>query len=140
MATVVAQATPTCCGKNVGGECVCGMFRSLPLTRAHPGHHSHETNFFTLHTAKQATCSCGKQSALHCTCEKAPTENTVVGARCSCRARPAGQCNCDNAAKENAAVSGSTCECGARAAGSCTCERAAGGASNPNETDFTTQK
>lgn len=34
--------------------------------------------------AKEATCSCGKQSALHCNCEKAATENKLVGARCSC--------------------------------------------------------
>lgn len=35
--------------------------------------------------AEKATCSCGKQSAMNCTCEKKATENTVAGARCSCR-------------------------------------------------------
>lgn len=47
----------TCCGRS-GEACVC---------------------------ATQAKCSCGKQSALECNCEKAKTENTVAGARCSCR-------------------------------------------------------
>ena len=50
----------TCCGRS-GQECVC---------------------------ASKAKCSCGKQSALNCTCEKASTENTVVGPRCSCRKPP----------------------------------------------------
>jgi hypothetical protein len=68
--------------------------------------------------AKQATCSCGKQSALHCDCAQAGTENAIRGARCSCRARPAGQCTCDRAATENQPLSdGSTCSCGARPAG-----------------------
>ncbi|KAI1303853.1 hypothetical protein F5Y03DRAFT_359273 [Xylaria venustula] len=114
MATEVTQATPTCCGKSSGNECI---------------------------TAKQATCSCGNKSALHCTCQRAETENSLSGARCSCRARPAGQCTCENAAKENTAPSGSTCECGSRPAGSCTCERAAADDKpNPNEIDFTTRK
>jgi hypothetical protein len=50
----------TCCGRS-GGECVC---------------------------AAQAMCSCGKQSALHCTCEKATTENVLAGPRCSCSMSP----------------------------------------------------
>lgn len=93
-------------------------------------------------TAKQATCSCGKQSALNCTCEKAPYENKLSGARCSCRARPAGECNCDRASKENEPVSGSTCACGVRPADACTCDKSTSGgdAANPNEIDFTTKK
>lgn len=70
-------------------------------------------------TAQKATCSCGEQSALHCTCAKANTENVLEGPRCSCRARPAGQCTCDRASTENAPVSGSTCQCGARPASKC---------------------
>ncbi|TRX92094.1 hypothetical protein FHL15_006961 [Xylaria flabelliformis] len=135
MATEVTKATPTCCGKNSGSECVCGksqnIFFSLPV---------YSGADISRPTAKQATCSCGKQSALHCTCQKAAAENALGGARCSCRARPAGQCTCENAAKENIAPTGSTCECGSRPAGSCTCERAAAGASYPNEIDFTTTK
>jgi hypothetical protein len=53
-------------------------------------------------TAKQAKCSCGKNAALACTCEKSTTENIVAGPRCSCRARPAGECTCDRSATENA--------------------------------------
>ncbi|KAM7215238.1 hypothetical protein V8F06_009376 [Rhypophila decipiens] len=67
-----------------------------------------------------ATCSCGKQSALHCTCDKATSENSVFGPRCSCRARPAGECTCERAATENAnpiAVGVSACACGVRPAG-----------------------
>lgn len=48
----------TCCKTNPSGGCVC---------------------------AAQAKCSCGKESALHCTCNKSTTENTIQGARCSCR-------------------------------------------------------
>lgn len=69
-------------------------------------------------TAKQATCSCGKQSALHCTCAKSTTENKVDGARCSCRARPAGQCTCDRASTENQKPA-DPCACGVRPAGTC---------------------
>ena len=69
-------------------------------------------------TAQQATCSCGKQSALHCTCDKAASENAVEGARCSCRARPAGDCTCDRAATENKKPdAASACACGVRPAG-----------------------
>jgi hypothetical protein len=67
--------------------------------------------------AQQATCSCGKKSALYCNCEKAKEENAVSGARCSCRARPAGECTCDRAATENAKPAGSLCSCGKRGAG-----------------------
>lgn len=35
--------------------------------------------------AQKATCTCGKQSAMHCTCDKKSSENSVHGARCSCR-------------------------------------------------------
>ncbi|KAL6852285.1 hypothetical protein ACO1O0_006826 [Amphichorda felina] len=102
----------TCCGKgNV--ECAC---------------------------AKQATCSCGQHSALHCTCAKADEENQISGPRCSCRTRPAGQCTCDRAPTENATVVGSKCQCGSRPAGACTCEKAGDGGYNPaNEIDFTTK-
>ncbi|CAI4213436.1 unnamed protein product [Parascedosporium putredinis] len=84
--------------------------------------------------AEQATCSCGKQSALHCTCDKAPAENSITGPSCSCGARPVGKCTCANAASENQKPAGSTCSCGARPAGSCTCHNTA------NEIDFTTKK
>jgi hypothetical protein len=85
--------------------------------------------------ASQAKCSCGQQSALHCTCGKAESENKIEGPRCSCRkflamshwyipiltsnlgARPAGACTCDRAATENSTPSGSLCSCGARPAG-----------------------
>lgn len=55
MSTTTAAVPATCCGRE--GGCIC---------------------------AKEATCSCGKQPALHCTCEKAQTENKTQGARCSC--------------------------------------------------------
>ncbi|KAF2473365.1 uncharacterized protein BDR25DRAFT_282856 [Lindgomyces ingoldianus] len=75
----------TCCGRN-NGECVC---------------------------AKEATCSCGKQPALQCTCEKAATENKIAG---------------------------STCACGKRPETACTCGKASASASSELETDFTTKK
>ncbi|KAF1959793.1 hypothetical protein CC80DRAFT_489879 [Byssothecium circinans] len=75
----------TCCGRN-NGECVC---------------------------AQEAKCSCGKQPALQCTCDKAATENKLPT---------------------------STCACGKRAENSCTCGRASDGGSSALETDFTTQK
>ncbi|KAK4133675.1 hypothetical protein BT67DRAFT_382285, partial [Trichocladium antarcticum] len=92
--------------------------------------------------AQQATCSCGKQPALHCNCTQATAENAVAGARCSCRARPAGHCTCARADVENSKPEGSTCECGSRPADACTCEKAADGGYTPgaNETDFTTRK
>lgn len=87
--------------------------------------------------AAQAKCSCGKESALHCTCNKAATENATSGARCSCSmspilkfvaiggmmaltppgSRPAGQCTCERAVTENHPVTGATCPCGKRGAG-----------------------
>ncbi|KAI9151493.1 Proline iminopeptidase [Paramyrothecium foliicola] len=103
----------TCCGKD-NVECAC---------------------------AKQATCSCGQKSAMHCTCDKASSENKVEGPRCSCRARPAGECTCDRAATENTKPAGATCQCGARPVDACTCEKAADGGFNPaNEVDFTNLK
>ncbi|OAL00497.1 hypothetical protein IQ06DRAFT_293824 [Phaeosphaeriaceae sp. SRC1lsM3a] len=75
----------TCCGRN-NGECVC---------------------------AKEATCSCGKQPALQCTCEKATTENKLPT---------------------------STCACGKRAEDSCTCGRSENNGSSALETDFTSKK
>ncbi|OAL49632.1 hypothetical protein IQ07DRAFT_588179 [Pyrenochaeta sp. DS3sAY3a] len=75
----------TCCGRNTG-ECVC---------------------------AKEATCSCGKQPALQCTCAKSATENKLPT---------------------------STCACGKRAEGSCTCSRSEDNGSSALETDFTTKK
>ncbi|KAH7400772.1 hypothetical protein DE146DRAFT_653939 [Phaeosphaeria sp. MPI-PUGE-AT-0046c] len=53
----------TCCGRN-NGECVC---------------------------AKEATCSCGKQPALQCTCEKATTENKLPTSTCACGKRAEGE-------------------------------------------------
>lgn len=77
----------TCCGRNNGAECVC---------------------------AKEATCSCGKQPALQCNCNKAADENKLPG---------------------------NTCVCGKRAEGSCTCGRTdSNNGSSALETDFTTQK
>ncbi|KAL4812598.1 hypothetical protein BDW67DRAFT_169807 [Aspergillus spinulosporus] len=102
----------TCCKTNPSGGCVC---------------------------AAQARCSCGKESALHCTCNKAPSENSIHGARCSCRARPAGQCTCERAASENNPVKGQTCPCGKRPEASCTCEKAEA-VESALETDFTTTK
>ncbi|KAF2852898.1 hypothetical protein T440DRAFT_22445 [Plenodomus tracheiphilus IPT5] len=74
-----------CCGRN-NGECVC---------------------------AKEATCSCGKQPALQCTCDKAVTENKLPS---------------------------SSCACGKRAQDACTCSRAENNGSSNLETDFTTKK
>lgn len=56
----VTMAIPasTCCKTTQGAGCVC---------------------------AAQAKCSCGKESALHCTCSKAASENEISGPRCSCR-------------------------------------------------------
>lgn len=67
-------------------------------------------------TAQKATCSCGKQPALSCTCDKAATENV----------KP----------------TGSTCACGLRPAGACTCDKTGvtGGSNSANEIDFTTKK
>ncbi|KAH8732484.1 hypothetical protein GQ44DRAFT_821753 [Phaeosphaeriaceae sp. PMI808] len=76
----------TCCGRNNGGDCVC---------------------------AKEATCSCGKQPALQCTCDKAATENKLPT---------------------------STCACGKRAQDSCTCGRSESNGSSALETDYTTKK
>ncbi|TAQ90585.1 hypothetical protein B7494_g1119 [Chlorociboria aeruginascens] len=67
-------------------------------------------------TSSQAKCSCGENSALHCTCAKSAEENKIEGPRCSCRARRAGECTCDRASTENATPSGSLCDCGARPA------------------------
>lgn len=47
----------TCCNMSKDGGCVC---------------------------AAQAKCSCGKQTAGHCTCDKAASENNITGPRCSC--------------------------------------------------------
>lgn len=66
---------------------------------------------------QQATCSCGKQSALNCTCSAAPAENTITGPTCSCGARPVGKCTCNNASSENESPKGPTCMCGARPCG-----------------------
>lgn len=54
----MVHPTTTCCKTSQDGSCVC---------------------------AAQAKCSCGQQSALHCSCNKASSENTVSGPRCSCR-------------------------------------------------------
>ncbi|QDS75225.1 hypothetical protein FKW77_000332 [Venturia effusa] len=82
---MTSVAPKNCCGRSTGGDCVC---------------------------AAEAKCSCGKQSALHCTCEKASTENVVP-------ANP--------------------CACGQRAADACTCGRASEGTTSANEIDFTTK-
>lgn len=133
MSAPTAAVPATCCGRE--GGCVC---------------------------AKEATCSCGKQPALHCTCEKAATENKVEGARCSCNQRAAGACTCSRSSQENAKPTGSTCACGKRSKGefysayqslsrrdlltllpvdSCSCNgtEAGAGGDYPHETDFTTK-
>ena len=56
-APTAAIPPATCCGRKDGGGCVC---------------------------AQEARCSCGKQPAMQCNCERAATENKVVGAACSC--------------------------------------------------------
>ncbi|KAL8381616.1 hypothetical protein RB595_005751 [Gaeumannomyces hyphopodioides] len=131
-----SQKASTCCGKS--DVCVCGK---SPLWPCQPLKDATDMSCAPC-PATQAKCSCGKQSALHCTCEKAATENSVSGARCSCRARPAGECNCERAGSENVRPTGSACACGSRPADACTCEK--GGASGvydpANETDFTTKK
>ncbi|KAF1828683.1 hypothetical protein BDW02DRAFT_537749 [Decorospora gaudefroyi] len=55
-----------CCARN-NGTCVC---------------------------AQEATCSCGKQPALQCTCEKAATENKLPSdaSACACGKRAEGTC------------------------------------------------
>ncbi len=102
------MTVPTsCCGRS-GQSCVC---------------------------ASKAKCSCGKQSALHCNCEKAKTENVVAGARCSCRKPTSyphaqssrifvstfGSCLCKD---HNMPILTSPFYEGARPAGQCTCDRA----------------
>lgn len=54
--------------------------------------------------AQKATCSCGKQSALHCDCNRQATENSTAGDRCSCGQRPAGECTCDSNANAASAL------------------------------------
>ncbi|ODV68579.1 hypothetical protein HYPBUDRAFT_134879 [Hyphopichia burtonii NRRL Y-1933] len=46
--------------------------------------------------AKKSTCSCGKEAALHCTCEKAAVENVTPAASdaCACGKRAKGSCTC----------------------------------------------
>ncbi|GKT49574.1 uncharacterized protein ColSpa_09755 [Colletotrichum spaethianum] len=158
----------TCCGKSA--ECVCGMY-SLPTSpfvsnlenlssmrqqqlvlllgdiyTHFRSQHNYQNNYkltdLSSRSAQQAKCSCGQQSALHCTCSKASTENSVAGPRCSCRARPAGECTCDRASTENTKPAGETCACGVRPANACTCDKASDGSFNPSEheTDFTTRR
>ncbi|CAG8908954.1 unnamed protein product [Penicillium egyptiacum] len=128
----MVHPTTTCCKTSQDGSCVC---------------------------AAQAKCSCGQQSALHCSCNKASSENTVSGPRCSCRmwfhysdnleetygvyiniiktgSRPAGQCTCERSVTENKPIAGETCACGSRPQASCTCERAAA-VDSALEVDFT---
>ncbi|KAI4613061.1 uncharacterized protein J4E88_001854 [Alternaria novae-zelandiae] len=76
-----------CCGRN-NGTCVC---------------------------AQEAKCSCGKQPALQCTCDKAATENKLP-------------------------TDSSACACGKRTEDACNCGRAENNGSSSLETDFTTSK
>ncbi|KAM3119363.1 hypothetical protein RJF_2624 [Candidozyma auris] len=62
--------------------------------------------------AKRSTCSCGKQAALHCNCEKASTENVVP-------------------------PSDSSCACGKRLKNKCTCGVSEDACHREGETDFT---
>ncbi|KAI1324745.1 hypothetical protein F5Y16DRAFT_380271 [Xylariaceae sp. FL0255] len=105
---MTTPATKDCCGGKNAGDCACGeCFPCLPsyLLGDNLANNKHMT-------AKQATCSCGKNSALQCSCAKAATENDTSGDRCQCGKRRAGQCTCGNQQS----------------------------ATNPNETDFTTKK
>ncbi|KAF1814723.1 copper resistance protein Crd2 [Eremomyces bilateralis CBS 781.70] len=113
MPAPIATAPPACCHRtNAGSGCIC---------------------------AAEATCSCGKQPALHCNCEKRVAENAVSGATCSCGRREAGHCTCKRSDKENT-VPSSTCACGKRAQDSCTCGGTELGGSTAEEIDFTTTK
>lgn len=104
----ITMTNPTsCCGKS-GQGCVWYV-TFFPFPRRE------RTN--PQASASQAKCSCGEKSALHCSCDKATTENAVTGARCSCRARPAGACTCDRAKTENSTPSGDLCSCGSRPSG-----------------------
>ncbi|QQK39919.1 copper resistance protein Crd2 [Penicillium digitatum] len=105
----MVHPTITCCKITKDGSCVC---------------------------AAQAKCSCGQQSALHCSCNRASSENVVSGPRCSCRSRPAGQCTCERSVTENQTITGETCACGSRPQASCTCEKAAA-FDSALEVDFT---
>ncbi len=104
----LTMTVPTsCCGRS-GQSCVC---------------------------ASKAKCSCGKQSALHCNCEKAKTENVVAGARCSCR-KPTFHPHAQSPRilvstfglllykDHNVFILTSLLYIGARPAGQCTCDRA----------------
>ena len=105
----LTMTVPTsCCGRS-GQSCVC---------------------------ASKAKCSCGKQSALHCNCEKAKTENVVGGARCSCRKPishsqaqlfriPLSTYGVYLGKVLNVIMLTSLLYIGARPAGQCTCDRAA---------------
>ncbi|GKT65735.1 hypothetical protein ColTof4_03499 [Colletotrichum tofieldiae] len=136
----------TCCGKSA--ECVCVSTHILLVENFHITFARNTTIqkkyklTYLSRSAQQAKCSCGEKSALHCTCSKASTENSVAGPRCSCRARPAGECTCDRASTENTKPDGEACACGARPANACTCDKAPDGSYNPSEheTDFTTRR
>ena len=73
---------------------------------------------FTTTKATNATCSCGRAAAGHCTCDKSAVENQPLVGKpsCTCGKRAAGTCTCERAAQENGLVSGTTCSCGARPA------------------------
>ncbi|KDN64590.1 hypothetical protein CSUB01_08607 [Colletotrichum sublineola] len=103
---------------------------------------NYKLTYLSSRSAQQAKCSCGQKPALHCSCDKASTENSVTGPRCSCRARPAGECTCERASTENTKPAGETCACGVRPADACTCDKAVDGSFNPSEheTDFTTRR
>lgn len=60
--------------------------------------------------ASKSTCSCGKQSALHCNCEKAPVENAVPpkNEACLCGKRQKGHCTCGISELACAAKDGET--------------------------------
>ncbi|KAF2426256.1 hypothetical protein EJ08DRAFT_638055 [Tothia fuscella] len=79
-----------CCGRTDGAGCVC---------------------------AAEAKCSCGKNAAMHCNCEKSSTENVVPTEACSCGLRAKGSCTCSRSDKKEANA----------------------GDAEGNEVDFTTQ-
>lgn len=44
--------------------------------------------------AAKATCSCGKQPALKCNCDKANVENAIPTNACACGKRASSACTC----------------------------------------------
>ena len=92
-----------CCGRTDGAGCVC---------------------------ATEAKCSCGKQAAMHCNCEKAATENKVPSDACACGMFRSQEFVAPYSSQYT------DYELGMRPKGACTCNSTAMG-SSANEIDFT---